>query len=107
MRGRHEVQGQPYPRRIWFQTNQPHHKQYLFYLHSTAFTVPTHALAPSFPPLFCVRLLDLSQSFYVGDAAGRPTDFIDNATGMPSDVDRQFARNAQLEFKLPEELFGQ
>lgn len=81
---------------LGFQPNHPH-------THTHSFQYP-HSLAPPFSFLSCV---DLSQSFYVGDAAGRPTDFIDNATGMPSDVDRQFARNAQLEFKLPEELFGQ
>ena len=87
---------------LGFQPNHPRRKCHLVGI-PTAFSVPI-LLLPHSHFLSCV---DLSQSFYVGDAAGRPTDFIDNATGMPSDVDRQFARNAQLEFKLPEELFGQ
>ncbi|KAH8697178.1 putative DNA 3'-phosphatase Tpp1 [Talaromyces proteolyticus] len=41
--------------------------------------------------------LDLEESFFVGDAAGRPTDH--------SCVDRDFASNAGLKFKTPEEFF--
>jgi bifunctional polynucleotide phosphatase/kinase len=38
-----------------------------------------------------------TESFYCGDAAGRPQDF--------SDSDRKFAENAGIEFKTPEEVF--
>lgn len=41
---------------------------------------------------------DASSSFYVGDAAGRPTDFAAS--------DREFAQNAGLDFKVPEAAFG-
>ncbi|GAA5835792.1 hypothetical protein JCM11251_007427 [Rhodosporidiobolus azoricus] len=41
--------------------------------------------------------IDHSQSFYVGDAAGRPTDH--------ADTDRKFAFNSNLPFLTPEEFF--
>ncbi|KAI3406759.2 pnk1 [Candida oxycetoniae] len=41
--------------------------------------------------------VDLENSFFVGDAAGRPKDF--------SDSDLQFAKSANLTFKIPEEMF--
>lgn len=41
--------------------------------------------------------IDLPNSFYVGDAAGRPNDFLDS--------DRMFADNVKLRFKVPEEYF--
>lgn len=44
---------------------------------------------------------DLGQCFYVGDAAGRPTD-IDNG----ADSDRRFAQNVGIAFHLPEDKFG-
>jgi pyruvate/2-oxoglutarate dehydrogenase complex dihydrolipoamide acyltransferase (E2) component len=45
-----------------------------------------------------VSLVDLTQSFYVGDAAGRPGDH--------SDVDQGFAASVGLRFLTPEECFG-
>lgn len=42
--------------------------------------------------------IDTSNSFFVGDAAGRSNDFLDS--------DKMFARNADLQFKIPEEIFG-
>lgn len=42
--------------------------------------------------------LDMTNSFYCGDAAGRPTDF--------SDSDYKFALNIGLSFKLPYQVFG-
>jgi bifunctional polynucleotide phosphatase/kinase len=44
-----------------------------------------------------IKKLDLEQSFYCGDAAGRPSDF--------ADTDLKFALNSKIKFKLPEELF--
>lgn len=44
---------------------------------------------------------DLSASFYVGDAAGRPTDI-----NGGSDSDKKFAEGIGIEFKLPEDVFG-
>ena len=41
------------------------------------------------------------ESFYVGDAAGRPGDIGDN-----SDSDKAFAANVGVKFYLPEEYFG-
>ena len=41
--------------------------------------------------------IDLANSFYVGDAAGRKGDW--------SDVDREFAKNMQLPFFTPEQYF--
>ncbi|GIL69987.1 hypothetical protein Vretimale_10021 [Volvox reticuliferus] len=41
---------------------------------------------------------DLSKSFYVGDAAGRPGDFADS--------DKAFAAAIGIRFRLPEEEFG-
>jgi bifunctional polynucleotide phosphatase/kinase len=43
--------------------------------------------------------VDLKESYYVGDAAGRPQDF--------SDTDKQFAEAIGLPFKTPEEFFGE
>lgn len=43
------------------------------------------------------RAVDMAQSFFVGDAAGRPQDH--------SCTDRQFAANAGLRFLTPEEFF--
>lgn len=42
---------------------------------------------------------DLKKSFFVGDAAGRPTDF--------SDSDREFAKAIGIPFKTPEDVFGE
>ncbi|XP_074575804.1 polynucleotide 3'-phosphatase ZDP [Curcuma longa] len=42
--------------------------------------------------------VDMDQSFYVGDAAGRPNDH--------SDADIQFAKAVGLKFHLPEEFFN-
>lgn len=41
--------------------------------------------------------VDKNESFYCGDAAGRPQDFLDS--------DRKFAENIGIDFKVPEELF--
>lgn len=43
------------------------------------------------------HLVDLHHSFFVGDAAGRPADFLDS--------DRQFALGVGIEFKVPEDVF--
>lgn len=45
------------------------------------------------------RTVDRGASFFVGDAAGRPTDH--------SDADISFAKNANLKFYTPEEWFEQ
>jgi len=42
--------------------------------------------------------VNLTKSFYCGDAAGRPTDF--------ADTDYKFALNTGLPFKLPLQIFG-
>ena len=42
--------------------------------------------------------IDLTKSFYCGDAAGRPRDH--------SNSDYTFALNAQIPFKIPEQLFS-
>lgn len=42
--------------------------------------------------------IDTRNSFFVGDAAGRPKDFLDS--------DKMFAENINLHFKTPEEFFG-
>ena len=49
--------------------------------------------------------IDMQESFYVGDAAGRPKNW---AVGKPKDfscADRMFASNIKLKFFTPEELF--
>lgn len=43
--------------------------------------------------------VDKSQSYYVGDAAGRKYDF--------SDSDKVFAESVGLSFKVPEDVFGE
>lgn len=43
------------------------------------------------------KTIDLQNSFFIGDAAGRLEDFLDS--------DLNFAKNAGLEFKTPEEFF--
>lgn len=42
--------------------------------------------------------VDMGESYYVGDAAGRKYDF--------SDSDKMFAENVGLPFKVPEDVFG-
>ncbi|OWB59500.1 hypothetical protein B5S31_g4913 [[Candida] boidinii] len=42
-------------------------------------------------------IVDFEESFYVGDAAGRPKDF--------SDSDKNFAKNIGLKFHVPEDYF--
>ena len=46
---------------------------------------------------------DLSASFFVGDAAGRPAR--DNAKADHSCSDRNFAENVGIRFQTPEEYF--
>lgn len=41
--------------------------------------------------------IDRESSFFVGDAAGRLGDFLDS--------DKMFAKNAQIQFKVPEDIF--
>jgi hypothetical protein len=55
--------------------------------------------------MYDILQTDTRQSYYVGDAAGRPTDFKDK-DGNPASTDKEFAEALGLEFKLPEELFG-
>lgn len=43
------------------------------------------------------QMINIESAFYVGDAAGRPTDF--------SDSDLQFAKNVDIKFYTPEEVF--
>lgn len=43
------------------------------------------------------KTIDLENSFYVGDAAGRPDDFLDS--------DKMFAETVKIPFKVPEEYF--
>ncbi|XP_060602624.1 bifunctional polynucleotide phosphatase/kinase-like [Ruditapes philippinarum] len=49
--------------------------------------------------------VEVSQSFYVGDAAGRPKDWAPKKKKDFSCSDRLFALNIDLEFKTPEEYF--
>lgn len=44
-----------------------------------------------------LSILDMEESFFVGDAAGRPGDH--------NDTDRKWAVNAGLKFLVPEQLF--
>ncbi|GAX75879.1 hypothetical protein CEUSTIGMA_g3322.t1 [Chlamydomonas eustigma] len=49
---------------------------------------------------------DKSQCFFVGDAAGRESDWMNKETNLPADTDKQFAANVGIGFKVPEDLFG-
>lgn len=49
--------------------------------------------------------VDISQSFYVGDAAGRPKDWVPKKKKDFSCSDRLFALNLGMKFKTPEEYF--
>jgi len=49
--------------------------------------------------------IDRGQSFYVGDAAGRPANPAKKRKKDFADSDRKFALNAQLRFYTPEEYF--
>eukprot|EP00123_Amoebidium_parasiticum_P006881 comp17719_c0_seq1/m.17640 comp17719_c0_seq1/g.17640 ORF comp17719_c0_seq1/g.17640 comp17719_c0_seq1/m.17640 type:complete len:440 (-) comp17719_c0_seq1:199-1518(-) len=49
--------------------------------------------------------INLSESFFVGDAAGRPEKWKPKAKKDFSDTDRQFARNIGIKFHTPEEYF--
>lgn len=42
--------------------------------------------------------IDLKESFFVGDAAGRPGDFLDS--------DKVFAEKAAIKFQIPEDIFN-
>ncbi|KAL6770839.1 hypothetical protein ACKKBF_B32900 [Auxenochlorella protothecoides x Auxenochlorella symbiontica] len=50
---------------------------------------------------------DLSQSFYVGDMAGRVGDIQGTNNPTPSDTDKGFAEAIGIAFKTPEEVFGE
>ncbi|KAI8054119.1 polynucleotide kinase 3 phosphatase-domain-containing protein [Syncephalis plumigaleata] len=50
-------------------------------------------------------VVDLTKSFYVGDAAGRPLGWSSGKHKDHSDCDRKFADNAGLPFYTPEEYF--
>ncbi|XP_034952150.1 uncharacterized protein F21D5.5 [Chelonus insularis] len=49
--------------------------------------------------------INKDESFYVGDAAGRPKDWIPKAKKDHSSVDRLFAKNIGIKFYTPEEYF--
>lgn len=49
--------------------------------------------------------IDMSKSFFVGDAAGRPESRVPKRKKDHSAVDRLFAKNLQLQFFTPEEHF--
>lgn len=59
----------------------------------------------SLDALICqlTRHLDISQSFYVGDAAGRPRE--NRRPADHSSDDLYFAKNLDLQFYTPEEYF--
>ncbi|KDD74564.1 hypothetical protein H632_c1222p0, partial [Helicosporidium sp. ATCC 50920] len=48
---------------------------------------------------------DLKSSFYCGDMAGRQGDVMKN--DQPSATDKEFAETVGIEFKTPEEVFGE
>ncbi|CAG8602483.1 2952_t:CDS:10, partial [Paraglomus occultum] len=52
-----------------------------------------------------VGTADISESFYVGDAAGRPTNWKPGKAADWADTDRKFAENIGLKFYTPEEYF--
>ncbi|XP_039262628.2 bifunctional polynucleotide phosphatase/kinase-like [Styela clava] len=49
--------------------------------------------------------IDMSHSYYVGDAAGRPKDWAPKKKKDFSCTDRLFAMNLEIDFKTPEEYF--
>lgn len=49
--------------------------------------------------------IDMDKSFYIGDAAGRPKDWMPKKKKDFSCTDRLFALNLRLDFKTPEEFF--
>jgi len=51
------------------------------------------------------RTANLSQCFYVGDAAGRPKDWKKGAKKDHSCADRKFALNCHIDFHTPDEFF--
>lgn len=55
--------------------------------------------------LSLLLLTDKSQSFYVGDAAGREANWKPNGKKDHSTADRKFAANIGITFYTPEEFF--
>ncbi len=49
--------------------------------------------------------VDMEQSFYVGDAAGRPDGWKQGRRADHANVDRKFAHNVGLKFYTPEAFF--
>ncbi|KAI9206310.1 polynucleotide kinase 3 phosphatase-domain-containing protein [Polychytrium aggregatum] len=50
--------------------------------------------------------IDLSASYYVGDAAGRPNDWTPGFKKDWADTDRKLALNMRVDFHIPETFFG-
>lgn len=55
--------------------------------------------------LLASRPVDLARSFFVGDAAGRPSAWRPGASKDFASTDRKFALNLNLAFHTPEEFF--
>ncbi|RIA97801.1 polynucleotide kinase 3 phosphatase-domain-containing protein [Glomus cerebriforme] len=50
-------------------------------------------------------IIDMKESFYVGDAAGRDKNWKKGSSGDWADTDRKFAENIGIKFYTPEEFF--
>lgn len=55
--------------------------------------------------IFSTSQIDIQNSFYVGDAAGRPANWKDGKLKDHSEADRNFATNLQVTFMTPEVFF--